>query len=255
MTKKVDTQLDQMRHDQQHQYAKENQARPINWAASLPDLVAMDAWTVDIAANLLCALRADRPHYAPSPLNTQADNEDFFARELTINTWVLDDLERRRWHAFEALRRAIAGAALASIDDPARDELRDRYAMTGTRLPEGPEDRLVRPKDVLQWARETGLIVPEEFLALVNVTQRRNPNRARGHRDARDSTFAAALILIERFGLNKYQKDSTQQINAKTLWGDINTHREQLFDEEVKPLSIGVFREKLARMRKAFDAA
>lgn len=248
--------IEEMTWQQNNQDHETNLPRPPGWEDRLKDLLAEEFWSVDTAVNTLLALRADRFSYAPPAKVQPSESDEWRIGWDQHYTWELTPLERRHWGIKQKLVDAIAIADIPSEADPNFGKiLRDQlgYRQVGYVPKEGPSDRLVRPDDVIDWAYKNEIDVPEEIEAIRGRPKKAvNKGKAAAAKLKRDSTFLAALLIIERDGLEKYLHKKSGQINASALAKAVRKERQLLFGAGEAPLSEEVFRRQFGEAASAF---
>jgi hypothetical protein len=235
-----------------NQYDPQNQPRPSGWEEALKDF-EHTYFIPHFLANLLCGLHYRRECFAPPPLPWPEDIRGLEDLQRT-HFWDLDDLERHRWGVYNKIIKAFAYGELNVRYWGVPEDMHEEYQHVEDRWSEDPANQGMRIFDIVPWALESNIPVPEEILKLAGVPdptpKKTNEGKARALREKRDATFAAALILIQENGIEAYQHQDSGELNLSKLGKDIVAQQKMLFEDGTAPLSSTVF----SRQYRAMEA-
>ena len=240
--------------NKQNQYHPQNQPRPPGWVEAL-ETYENTYFIPLFLANLLCELDYRRDCYAPPPLPWPEDLRGL--EDLQKNYfWDLDDLERHRWGVYDKIVKAFAYGELSARNWGVPEEMHEEYQHVEDRWSEDPANQGMRIFDIVPWALENNIPVPEEILKLAGVPdptpKKTNEGKARAAREKRDATFAAALILIQENGIEGYQHQDSGELNLSKLGKDIVAQQKMLFEDGTAPLSSTVFSRQFRAMEARY---
>ena len=206
-------------------------------------------------ANLLCELAAERQCHSPPPLPWPKDIRGLEDLDAT-HAWTLDDLERRRWNIYRKLLEAIAYGDLSTEDWGLPEEMSEQYGHVESRWSEDASNRAVSIHQMVPWALANNIPVPSDILEHVGIrdleSKKTNEGRYKAALEKRDSTFNAALVLIQENGIEEYLHKNSGDLNLSKLSKDIIKEQKKLFEEGTAPLGSAVFSRQFKTMKEKY---